>query len=42
MKMKQHIKLPVMNFFEMAAPENSQDAPGLEKTILSLLFQGTG
>ena len=42
MKMKQHIKLPVMNFFEMAAPENSQDAPGLEEAILSLLFQGTG
>ena len=42
MKMKQHVNLPVMNFFEMAAPENSQDAPGLEEAILSLLFQGTG
>ena len=27
--------LPVMNFFEIAAPENSQDAPGLKKAIFS-------
>ena len=30
MKMKQHVNLPVMKFFEAAASENSQDAPVLE------------
>ena len=29
------INMPVMNFFEIAAPENSQDAPGLKETIIS-------
>ena len=27
--------LPVMNFFEIAAPENSQDVPGLKEVIIS-------
>ena len=27
--------LPVINFFEIAAPENSQDAPGLKEAIIS-------
>ena len=29
--------LPVMNFFEITAPENSQDAPGLKEAIISAL-----
>ena len=27
--------LPMMNFFEIAAPENSQDVPGLKEAIMS-------
>ena len=26
--------MPVMNFFEIAAPENSQDAPGLKEATM--------
>ena len=30
-----YITLSMMNFFEIAAPENSQDAPGLKEAIIS-------
>ena len=33
--------LPVIKFFEIAAPENSQDAPGLKEAIISA-FSGHG